>query len=75
MPRTDLLLDGMTLGELTPSLLESAARLPDPALRSLDAIHIATALLLRSELDLLITYDQRVLTAATAHGLPTAAPA
>ena len=75
MPRTDLLLEDMTLVELTPRLLESAGRLPDRALRSLDAIHIATALLLRSELDVLISYDRRVLSAAAAQGLPTAAPA
>ena len=74
MPRTDLLLGEMTLVELTPSLLESAGRLPDPMLRSLDAVHVATALLLRDELDVVISYDKRMLAAAAAHGLPIAAP-
>ena len=74
MPRTDLLLGEVTLVELTPSLLESAGRLPDPSLRSLDAIHVATALLVRDEIDAVISYDQRMLTAAAAHGLPTASP-
>ena len=75
MPRTDLLLAEVTLVELTPSLLESAGRLPDPTLRSLDAIHVATALLVRNEVDVVISYDRRMLAAAAAHGLPTAAPA
>jgi predicted nucleic acid-binding protein len=74
MPRTDLLLREVTLVELTPSLLESAGRLPDPMLRSLDAVHVATALLVRDEVDVVISYDRRMLAAAAAHGLPTAAP-
>jgi predicted nucleic acid-binding protein len=74
MPRTDLLLDQMTLVDLTPTLLESAGRLPDPGLRSLDAVHVATALLLQSEIGAVVTYDRRMLAAAAAHGLPTAAP-
>ena len=44
-------------------------------LRSLDAIHLATALLIRHEVDVLMSYDQRMLVAAAAHGLPTASPA
>jgi uncharacterized protein len=74
MPRTDLLLDQMTLVDLTPTLLESAGRLPDPGLRSLDAVHVATALLLQGEIDAVVTYDRRTLAAAATHGLPTASP-
>jgi predicted nucleic acid-binding protein len=70
-----LLLEEVTLVELTPSLLESAGRLPDPTLRSLDAVHVATALLVRNDIDLVISYDRRMPAAAAAHGLPTAAPA
>jgi uncharacterized protein len=55
-------------------VLESASRLPDPMLRTLDAIHVATALLIRDDLDVLVTYDQRMLAAAAAHGVPTASP-
>lgn len=75
MPRTDLLLDQMTLVDLTPTLLESAGRLPDPGLRSLDAIHVATALLLQGEIGAVVTYDRRMLAAAAGHGLATASPA
>jgi predicted nucleic acid-binding protein len=49
--------------------------MPDPRLRTLDAIHLATALLVREELSVLLSYDERLLDAAAAHGIPTAAPA
>jgi predicted nucleic acid-binding protein len=60
---------------MSSGVLESASRLPDPMLRTLDAIHVATALAIRDDLDVLLSYDQRLLAAATSHGLPTAAPA
>jgi hypothetical protein len=59
---------------MTSALLESASRSPDPMLRSLDAIHIATALFVRSDLGVLLSHDHRLIAAATSHGLPTAAP-
>jgi hypothetical protein len=43
-------------------------------LRSLDAIHLATALLIRDDVETVLTYDARLRDAAEAHGLPTAAP-
>jgi len=46
----------------------------DGALRSLDAIHLATALQLGVELSVLVTYDDRMRTAALAHGINIAAP-
>ena len=49
------------------SLVESASRLPDPMLRTLDAIHVATALLIREDVDVLVSYDKRMLAAAR-HG-------
>lgn len=45
-----------------------------PALRSLDAIHLATALTLRDDLGVFIAYDRELLAAATAEGLATASP-
>jgi predicted nucleic acid-binding protein len=50
------------------------AELPRVDLELLDVIHVATALLIRDDLDVLVTYDQRMLAAAAAHGLPAAAP-
>jgi hypothetical protein len=72
--RIDLLLSDVIQLDLSVAVLESASRLPDPLLRSLDATHLATALVVRGDLQALLSYDQRLLAAAAAHGLPTAAP-
>ena len=61
--------------ELTIDICTAAARLDPPALRALDAVHLATALELSSELDAFLTYDTRLAAAAKAHGLLVAAPA
>jgi uncharacterized protein len=45
-----------------------------PELRSLDAIHLATALQMSADLETLITYDIRLADAAKANGLRVAAP-
>jgi uncharacterized protein len=74
LPRADLLLEDVTQIELSAAVLESASRLPDPYLRTLDAIHLATALLIRDDIETVLTYDARLRDAAEAHGLPTAAP-
>lgn len=51
-----------------------AATLDPPTLRSLDAIHLATALEARAELQALVTYDVRLAAAAEAEGLEVLAP-
>ena len=59
------------------TVLATAAAYADPMLRTLDAIHLASAqtLVLEGlELTALVTYDKRLLAAATDAGLPTAAP-
>jgi len=53
----------------------AAALLPATRLRSLDAIHVATAELLGADLHALVTYDTRMAAAATELGLPVEAPA
>ena len=55
-------------------ILDLARTLPPSILRSLDAIHLATAMIARDAIDHLITYDKRMLTAAQLAGLRTAAP-
>lgn len=55
----------------------TAAAYADPQLRTLDAIHLASAQTLLLEglpLTALVTYDKRLLTAAAEVGLATAAP-
>jgi predicted nucleic acid-binding protein len=55
-------------------IVEGAITEPDRGLRSLDAIHLATARILAPELDALVTYDDRLLRAATDAGLVTVSP-
>ena len=74
LARADLGLLRVEQVEMSAAVLETASRLPDPMLRTLDAIHLATALLIRDGLDAVVTYDHRMLAAAAAHGLPTATP-
>ena len=47
---------------------------PDRALRSLDAIHLATARILAPELDALVTYDDRLIKAASDAGMAALSP-
>jgi predicted nucleic acid-binding protein len=60
---------------VTDAILDRAADLPGTSLRSLDAIHLATAVELSPVLAWFVAYDRRLATAARAAGLPTAAPA
>ena len=55
-------------------LLERAAAIEPATLRSLDAIHLASAMSLGAELGALMTYDDRMGAAATALGLPVLTP-
>jgi predicted nucleic acid-binding protein len=68
------LLDGLDLVPLSRGLLGEAAALSPPSLRSLDAIHLATAMTLGPELEALLVYDQRLAAAATRAELPVAYP-
>lgn len=54
------------------TLFMEAGILPLPGLRSLDALHLASAL--RSEATVLVTYDQRLTAASELMGLAVAAP-
>lgn len=56
------------------SVIDNAAQLPGPTLRSLDALHLATAQHLGRALTALVTYDHRLKDAADQAGLPTASP-
>jgi len=60
---------------LTTVLLESAASVGPPSLRSLDAIHLASAISLGPDLTAFLTYDRRLQAAAEAERLPVVAPA
>jgi predicted nucleic acid-binding protein len=61
--------------KLDAPLLDSAATIGSGlVLRSLDAIHLASAQLLGADLRAVLTYDQRMSTAATALGLVVSEP-
>lgn len=64
--------------EMDATVRATAAAYADPLLRSLDAIHLATAQLLAGEpgavLEAFVTYDRRLLTVAAAVGMPIASP-
>jgi predicted nucleic acid-binding protein len=66
---------GLALVPLDDQVLEAAATLTPTELRSLDAIHLATALSLGDELGAMFVYDARLAAAALAAGIPVEAPA
>jgi len=67
-------LESFVLLDVTAAILKRAAALNPTELRTLDAIHLATALSLGlAELDF-VTYDARLATAARLHGLRVTGP-
>jgi predicted nucleic acid-binding protein len=71
--RAQFVLGDVVQFPLTVDLLDTAGSLPG-SLRSLDAIHLASALRLRGDLEAFVAYDQRLREAAELAGLRTAAP-
>jgi predicted nucleic acid-binding protein len=59
---------------ISEGILDRAAALPDPMLRTLDAIHLASAATIPT-LDWFLTYDKRLVSAAVDHGLRVESPA
>ena len=66
------LLDRIDLFEVTPTVFLQAGLLPGGHLRSLDALHLASAI--GTGVDCLVTYDVRMAEAARAAGLVVIAP-
>ena len=69
------LLARVALVDTDRRILAAAAALDPPTLRTLDAIHLATALAVREDLAALVTYDQRLRAAAERAHLDVLAPA
>jgi uncharacterized protein len=69
----DLLLAFSSIA-IDDEIVEGAINEPDRSLRSLDAIHLATARILAPELDALVTYHDRLARAAGDAGLVTLVP-
>lgn len=55
-------------------ILHAAGTLEPQVLRTLDAIHLATALAIGDDLEVVVTYDDRMLDGARLLGLATATP-
>lgn len=73
LTRAGELLDGVALPPLDRALLAAAGALAEPALRALDAIHVAAAVYL-SPLDAFVSYDERQGAVARLAGIRTVAP-
>lgn len=73
LERAGELIDELALYPVDRALLLSAGALAEPALRTLDAIHIASALDL-AVVDLFVTYDKRQAGVARLAGLKTMSP-
>lgn len=59
---------------VSDAVLDAAAEFPDPALRSLDAIHLATAEEFAAHITWFVAYDKRLIEAARSRGLPVVSP-
>ncbi len=59
---------------LTESRLRRAGLLEPPIVRSLDSLHVVSALDLGDEVEAFVAYDFRLLDAARQHGLTTLSP-
>lgn len=69
------LLRTVVLLPLTAEIRRDAGLIGPPELRSLDAIHVATALSASERIAAVLTYDKRLASACTAVGLRVLAPA
>jgi uncharacterized protein len=64
----------LTVITVPAALFTTAGRLDPAGMRSLDAIHLAAALDLGDDLDVLVTYDERLAAAARSHGVEVVHP-
>ena len=74
LPEARDLLTAFSYIAIDDEIVDGAMSEPDRRLRSLAAIHLATARILAPELEALVTYDYRLIKAATDAGLATVAP-
>jgi predicted nucleic acid-binding protein len=67
-------LSAVSVIEIDTRVADAAARMAPPTLRTLDAIHLASAMELRPALDAFVTYDDHLAEAARSLGLPVVRP-
>jgi len=74
VPGARAIVSQLDLIPLSGSVIEEAAEVGGPMLRSLDAIHLASALSIRADLTAFVAYDRRLVEAAETAGLPVDSP-
>ena len=74
LPDARSLLGQLDLVPLNGAVVELAGNLAEASLRSLDALHLASALLLGDALEAFVAYDHRLMDAAATSGLETHRP-
>jgi predicted nucleic acid-binding protein len=74
MVRARGVLESVMLVRLSTAVCERAASLEPRLLRSLDALHLASAMEVGDELEGFVTYDDRLAAAAEANGIHLVAP-
>lgn len=74
VPRAERVVSQLTVIELTEPIRARAVLLEPTELRSLDALHLATALEVGGELEGVVTYDLRMAAAARALDLEVLTP-
>lgn len=72
--RAEEVLEGIALVPIDDGIIRGAADLAPVGLRTLDALHIATALSLGEDVASLVTYDDRLAEAAAIAGIEVIAP-
>lgn len=68
------LLDGLVFIGADVTLTDEAGIMRPPELRSLDAVHLASARTLGRKLEAMVTYDTRLAGAAAWYGMPVVSP-
>jgi uncharacterized protein len=74
VPAARALLSQLDLIPISGALVDEAADVGEPVLRTLDAILLASALSIRSDLTAFVAYDNRLVAAAEAVGLESIRP-
>ena len=74
LPDARDLLTAFSYIAIDDDIVEAAMNEPDRGLRSLDAIHLATARIVADDLDAIATYDDRLIKAAADAGLECVHP-
>lgn len=74
LPDARDLLTAFDVISIDDDIVDAAMNEPNRSLRSLDAIHLATARVLGTELNAVLTYDDRLATAAAEAGISAVMP-